>query len=47
MQDFHEATAHIRQQIGDFQPEFGIILGTGLGDLVQDIDVQFTLPYAG
>jgi purine-nucleoside phosphorylase len=47
MQELHEATAHIRRQIGDFQPEFGIILGTGLGALVHDIEVQFTLPYAG
>ncbi|GAA3955840.1 purine-nucleoside phosphorylase [Hymenobacter algoricola] len=46
MQDFHEATAHIRQRIGDFQPEFGIILGTGLGALVKEIDVHYTLPYA-
>jgi purine-nucleoside phosphorylase len=46
MQDLHEAAAHIRQQIGDFQPEFGIILGTGLGALVHDIDIAFTLPYA-
>jgi purine-nucleoside phosphorylase len=29
----------------DFQPEVGIILGTGLGGLVNEIDVTFTLPY--
>lgn len=44
--ELREATAHIRQRLGDFQPEFGIILGTGLGALVHDLDVAFTLPYA-
>ncbi|MCB2408247.1 purine-nucleoside phosphorylase [Hymenobacter lucidus] len=46
MQQLQEAAAHVRQRIGDFQPEFGIILGTGLGALVHDIDIAFTLPYA-
>ncbi|MCB2377784.1 purine-nucleoside phosphorylase [Hymenobacter sp. BT635] len=46
MQDLREAADYIRQQIGDFQPEFGIILGTGLGALVHDIEVQHKLPYA-
>ena len=26
-------------------PEIGIILGTGLGGLVNEIDIQFSLPY--
>lgn len=29
----------------DFEPEFGIILGTGLGDLVHDIEQVATIPY--
>jgi purine-nucleoside phosphorylase len=28
-----------------FRPEIGIILGTGLGDLAQKIDLKFTIPY--
>ncbi|GGF19083.1 purine-nucleoside phosphorylase [Hymenobacter cavernae] len=46
MQQLREATTYIRQQIGDFQPEFGIILGTGLGALVKDVTIEHTLPYA-
>ncbi|MBL6963533.1 MAG: purine-nucleoside phosphorylase [Bacteroidetes bacterium] len=34
----------IRSQI-DFKPQFGIILGTGLGGLVKDMDIEFTLNY--
>jgi purine-nucleoside phosphorylase len=30
----------------NFQPEFGIILGTGLGQLTDDIEVAFEIPYA-
>ena len=29
----------------DFQPRFGIILGTGLSDLVQDMEIVFEIPY--
>lgn len=41
-----ETTAFIRKRIGDFEPEFGIILGTGLGKLVDEIDVSHRLMYA-
>jgi len=30
----------------NFQPEFGIILGTGLGQLTDDIEVVFEIPYS-
>jgi len=46
MQQLREATAYIRQHISGFQPEFGIILGTGLGALVKDVTIEHTLPYA-
>lgn len=36
----------IRRKIGDFTPEFGIILGTGLGKLVDEIQVEFQLMYS-
>jgi len=29
----------------DFKPQIGIILGTGLGGLVQEVDVAFEFPY--
>lgn len=39
-----ESVDFIKSKI-DFKPQFGIILGTGLGGLVKDIDIKFTLPY--
>ncbi len=29
----------------NFTPEFGVILGSGLGSFTNDIDIQYTLPY--
>mgnify|MGYP003916971655 CR=1 FL=1 len=29
----------------DFQPETGIVLGTGLGGLVKEIDIKYEIPY--
>jgi len=39
-----EAVAFIRTKT-DFQPEIGLILGTGLGELGQSIDAECTIPY--
>jgi len=41
-----ESIQSIRRKIGDFTPEFGIILGTGLGKLVEEIDVEFQMMYS-
>lgn len=30
----------------NFTPEYGVILGSGLGSFTEDIDIQFTLPYS-
>src|ERR1700742_2215593 len=38
-------TRNIRDKTRDFLPSVGIILGTGLGGLVKDISVEFTIPY--
>lgn len=46
MQQLHEAKAYIQQQTENFAPEFGVILGTGLGALVNEIEIQFSLSYA-
>ncbi|MBC6988510.1 purine-nucleoside phosphorylase [Hymenobacter sp. BT491] len=46
MQQLREAADYIRPILGDFQPEFGIILGTGLGALAEELDVVQSLPYA-
>ena len=45
-QNLHSTEDYIRRKIGDFQPEIGIILGTGLGALVVDIEVQHKLMYS-
>ena len=39
-----EAAAYIRSRT-DFAPEFGLILGTGLGDLGDRIEAECTIPY--
>lgn len=40
-----ETSVFLGARIGDFKPEFGIILGTGLGQLVKEIDIQVEIPY--
>jgi len=45
MQQLQEATDFLIQQTNNFAPAFGIILGTGLGGLVRDIEVQYSIPY--
>ena len=30
----------------NFTPEYGVILGSGLGSFTEDIDIQFALPYS-
>jgi purine-nucleoside phosphorylase len=39
-----ETVSFIKSKIA-FEPEFGIILGTGLGGLVKELEVLFTLDY--
>lgn len=41
-----EATAFLRARLGDFQPDTGIILGTGLGALAEEVTVHQAIPYA-
>jgi purine-nucleoside phosphorylase len=41
-----QALRYIQSQIKDFKPEVGIILGTGLAKLVDEIEVQKILLYA-
>src|ERR1700761_234640 len=47
MLDNIEGTArYIKNRIADFEPEVGIILGTGLGGLVSEIEVEKQLMYS-
>ncbi|MGI4863447.1 MAG: purine-nucleoside phosphorylase [Janthinobacterium lividum] len=41
-----EAVAFIQTQTQHFQPTTGIILGTGLGALAKEVDVQYEISYA-
>lgn len=43
---FEESTAYIQSRIGDFVPQFGIILGTGLGKLTDEIEIAYMLNYS-
>ncbi len=46
LESIQRTTAFIRSRIGDFEPEAGIILGTGLGGLVNEIAVEKQLLYS-
>lgn len=45
LQEIKSITENIRKQINNFEPEIGIILGTGLGGLVKEIETEHSLPY--
>ncbi len=45
LEQINEAIAHIKSQT-DFQPEFGLVLGTGLGSLANEIEVVACFDYA-
>ncbi len=40
-----EAVTYLAQQIGDFKPEYLVILGTGLGHLAEEIDLTISIDY--
>lgn len=44
LQKTQEALTYIQSRT-DFQPQYGIILGTGLGNLVKEIEIEQTLEY--
>jgi purine-nucleoside phosphorylase len=46
LESIQQTTSYIKNRIGDFEPEMGIILGTGLGGLVSEIEVEKQLMYA-
>ena len=39
-----ETVSFIKEKI-NFTPEYGVILGSGLGSFTDDIKIEFTLPY--
>ena len=44
-QKFQQAIATIRSLIGSFTPKVGIILGSGLGSLGNDVKEAINIPY--
>ncbi len=40
-----ETTVYIQNKINGFKPQIGIILGSGLGGLVEHIDIQYSIEY--
>lgn len=44
LEQIKKTTAYIQDKIS-FTPEVGIILGTGLGGLVKEINIKHTIPY--
>ncbi|MFH2095344.1 MAG: purine-nucleoside phosphorylase [Bacteroidota bacterium] len=44
LEQIRDIAAYISEKTG-FRPEIGIILGTGLGGLVSEIDIEQNLPY--
>lgn len=44
LEQIKNTAAYIQSKIS-FQPEIGIILGTGLGGLVKEINIKHTIPY--
>jgi purine-nucleoside phosphorylase len=46
LESIEQTTLYIKNRIGDFEPEVGIILGTGLGGLVSEIEVEKQLMYS-
>jgi purine-nucleoside phosphorylase len=45
LENILNTTHYIKNRIGDFVPQVGIILGTGLGALVKEIEVEKQLMY--
>jgi purine-nucleoside phosphorylase len=45
MQEILESYKYLQSKVPDFKPEIGIVLGTGLGALVDSIEIVAKIPY--
>ena len=45
LEQVQETVSFIKEKT-NFTPEYGVILGSGLGSFTDDIQIEFTLPYA-
>ncbi|TKC05470.1 purine-nucleoside phosphorylase [Pedobacter polaris] len=46
LQALKESVEYLKKKIGTFEPEVGIVLGTGLGGLVKEIEVLHSVMYS-
>lgn len=46
LQALNDSIKYIKNKIGEFEPEVGIVLGTGLGGLVNEMEVQHSIMYS-
>jgi len=46
LQTIRESVEYLKRKIGEFEPEVGIVLGTGLGGLVKEIEVAHSIMYS-
>lgn len=46
LENIQLTTEYIKRKTGEFEPEIGVILGTGLGGLVNEIEVHHKLMYS-
>ena len=46
LEKIFETVDFIKSKTNGFEPEIGIVLGSGLGGLVNVMDVQYTIPFA-
>ena len=45
IQTIHEAAEYVLSRIGDKKPSVGIVLGSGLGKLAEEIANPLVIPY--
>ncbi|MCP4442289.1 MAG: purine-nucleoside phosphorylase [Aureispira sp.] len=43
--NIQETVAYLNNRTKDFKPQLGIVLGTGLGKLVEELDIVLEIPY--
>ncbi|MDQ8054122.1 MAG: purine-nucleoside phosphorylase [Pedobacter sp.] len=46
LQALKESVEYLKRKLNGFEPEIGIVLGTGLGGLVNDIEIVHSIMYA-
>lgn len=45
LEEIKKTAAFVKTRIGDFEPEVGVILGTGLGGFADKIDAKYVIEY--